>query len=225
MKNKTLYKTRLITAVIIFVLAILGISGILYPVKIYDIQFLPLLQRVIIDFSIISLGLLLFVTVITFVCGRIYCSLICPFGIFQEIVGFIKRKINKNTSRQINFPLKYFVAAIVWGIFLGGSTIAIRYIDPYTIYGSAFTLSLAGLIVSILVIAAVITKDRVFCTNFCPVGTLLGLISKISPMKIYISDICVSCGMCEKNCPSGCINSKEKTVDNEICVNVKEHKV
>ena len=218
MKNKTLYKTRLITAVIVFVLAILGISGIFYPVKIYDIQFLPLLQRVIIDFSIISLGLLLFVTVITFVCGRIYCSLICPFGIFQEIVGFIKRKINKNTSRQINFPLKYFVAAIVWGIFLGGSTIAIRFIEPYTIYGSAFTLSLAGLIVSILVIAAVITKDRVFCTNFCPVGTILGLISKISPMKIYISDVCVSCGMCEKNCPSGCINSKEKTVDNEICV-------
>lgn len=24
--------------------------------------------------------------------------------------------------------------------------------------------------------------------------------------------------MCEKNCPSGCINSKEKTVDNETCV-------
>ena len=30
--------------------------------------------------------------------------------------------------------------------------------------------------------------------------------------------MCVSCGMCEKNCPSGCINSKEKNVDNETCI-------
>ena len=31
-------------------------------------------------------------------------------------------------------------------------------------------------------------------------------------------NLCVSCGMCEKICQSGCINSKEKIVDNEICV-------
>ena len=220
MNNKMLYRIRLAAALIIFVIAAAGILGIFYPVRIFDIQFMPLLQRVITDFSLIALVLLLIIAGITFLCGRIYCSLICPFGILQEITGWVKNKFVKNkNTKQINFPLKYFISAILWGIFLGGSAVAVRYLDPYTVFGSAFSISTAGLIGLAVVIAAVIVKNRIFCTNLCPVGTVLGLISKISLAKIYITkDFCVSCGQCERNCPSGCINSKEKTVDNETCI-------
>lgn len=216
-KNEILYKVRLIFAGVVFALALLGIQGIFYPVKLFDIQFLPLLQRVIVDFSITAAVLLILLIAVTFIFGRIYCSLVCPFGIFQEIIGFIKQKFSKS-SRQVNFPLKYFVAAVVWGIFLGGTALGIRYVEPYSLFGAAQTLSVTGIAAIVLVIAAIFVKDRIFCTNFCPVGTILGLISKVSPNKIYISDICVSCGMCERNCPSGCINSREKTVDNETCI-------
>ena len=220
MNNKMLYRIRLAAALIIFVIAAAGILGIFYPVRIFDIQFMPLLQRVITDFSLIALVLLLIIAGITFLCGRIYCSLICPFGILQEITGRVKAGFIKNkNTKQVNFPLKYFVSAILWGIFLGGSAIAVRYLDPYTVFGSACSISAAGLIVLAVVIATVIVKNRIFCTNLCPVGTVLGLISKISLAKIYITkDSCVSCGQCERNCPSGCINSKEKTVDNETCI-------
>ena len=220
MKNKTLYRVRITSAAIVFLLAISGIYGVFYPVKIFDIQFLPLLQRVITDFSIIAFVFFIMLAGITFLCGRIYCSVVCPFGILQEIIGFVKHKVHKSgkSSRQVNFPLKYFVAAVVWGTFFGGTAAVIRYFEPYTLFGSAMTLSVTGLIAVVIVLAAIIWKDRVFCTNFCPVGTVLGLISKVSLNKIYISNICVSCGMCEKNCPSGCINSKEKTVDNETCI-------
>lgn len=219
MKNKLLYRIRLSAAIIIFILAVLGITGIFYPVRILDIQFLPLFQRVITDFSVTALILFSFIALLTFICGRVYCSLICSFGILQELLGFIKGLFVKNKCRrQVNFPLKYFISAIVWGIFFAGTAVAIRYIDPYTIFGSAFSISVAGLIVLAAVIAAVIFKDRIFCTNFCPVGTVLGLISKISLNKIYMSDECVSCGLCERNCPAGCINSKEKNVDNETCI-------
>lgn len=206
-------------SLIIFILAATGIFGIFYGIKIFDLQFMPLLQRVIADFSVIALILFLIIAGLTFFCGRIYCSLFCPLGILQEITGFIKQKLIKKQCReQINFPLKYFIAAIVWGILLGGSTIAIKYIDPYTIFGSAMTGTIFGITAVVLVIIAVLLKDRIFCTNFCPVGTILGLISKISLNKIYISEVCVSCGQCERNCPSGCINSKEKKVDNETCI-------
>lgn len=220
MNNKMLYRIRLAAALIIFVIAAAGILGIFYPVRIFDIQFIPLLQRVITDFSLIALVLFLIIAGITFLCGRIYCSLICPFGILQEITGWVKNKFVKNkNTKQINFPLKYFISAILWGIFLGGSAVAVRYLDPYTVFGSAFSISAAGLIVLVVVIATVIVKNRIFCTNLCPVGTVLGLISKISLAKIYITkDSCVSCGQCERNCPSVCINSKEKTVDNETCI-------
>jgi Fe-S-cluster-containing hydrogenase component 2 len=80
-------------------------------------------------------------------------------------------------------------------------------------------LSAIGIIAAAAIIIAVFMKDRFFCTNICPVGTFLGLISKFSVNKIYLQkDACVSCGICEKVCPAGCIDSKEKSVSNETCI-------
>ncbi len=213
---KHLYKIRFSIALIIFVLAIAGITGLFYPVKLFDIQFAPLLQRVFADFSIIAAAILTFILLLTLLGGRFYCSLLCPFGILQEIAALIFRQKNKAVK---NLPIKYFIAAVVFGILAGGSAIAIRYFEPYTYFGSAFSLALLGIIALITVIILVFFRNRIFCTNICPVGALLGLLSKISLNKLFIrQDLCVSCGKCEKNCPSGCINSKEAIIDNETCI-------
>ncbi len=210
-------KIRFMTAILVLILAIFGILGVFYPVKVLDLQFAPLIQRVFVDFSVTALLLLGALVLLTVVFGRIYCSLICPFGILQEIAALIfKRKKNKCTT---NFPLKYFIAAVVFGVLAGGSALVLRYIEPYTYFGSAFSGALFGIAAVLAVMAVVFFKNRFFCTNICPVGTLLGLISKISVKKIFIQqESCVSCGMCERNCQSSCINSREKTVDNEMCV-------
>ena len=219
MKGKYLYKIRLITAGIVFLLALSGILGVFYPLKVLDFQFLPVVQRVFADFSVTALVILLILAAITFFFGRIYCSVICPFGILQEIFGFVKSLFKKNSApQQKNFPLKYFITAAVWGVFIGGSSLVIRYFDPYSIFGSAFSGAVLGIALVVIILFAVLLKDRIFCTNFCPVGTILGVISQLSPNKIYMDENCVSCGMCEKNCPSGCINAKDKKVDNETCI-------
>ena len=216
---KNIYKIRLILAAIVFTIAVAGFCKVFYGVKIFDIQFMPLIQRVFIDFSVIALILFLIVLGVTIFYGRIYCSVVCPLGILQEIVGFLKHKLTKKQcNKQINFPAKYFISAIVWGILVGGSSVAIRYIEPYTIFGSLMSLTILGISAAFVIMCLVLIKDRIFCTNICPVGTILGLISKVAPNKIYISDVCVSCGQCERNCPSGCINFKEKMVNNETCI-------
>ena len=135
LSGKNLYRIRQIAAGIVFVLAVCGSIGLFYGVKVFDVQFLPLLQKLIIDFSILTLALFVLLAGITFVFGRIYCSLVCPFGILQEIIGFGKSKISKNKAvKRVNFPLKYFIAAIVWGVFAGGTVFVIRYIDPYSVF-------------------------------------------------------------------------------------------
>ncbi len=211
------YKIRFTLAVLILIAAILGITGIFYPVKFFDIQLAPLLQRVIVDFSIIALGLIIVLTLLTLLFGRLYCSLLCPLGIIQELIGLFRGE-NREETRK-NLPFKYFIAAIVFGTLTGGSAIIIRYIEPYTYFGSAFTLSLTGIITVIAIIILTVFKNRYFCSNICPVGCLLGLLSKFSLFKIYIDkNECLSCSMCESNCPTGCINIDEQNVDNEICV-------
>lgn len=63
------------------------------------------------------------------------------------------------------------------------------------------------------------TKGRLYCNTVCPVGTLLGLVSKYSFMKIAVDEkSCKSCGICERVCKSTCIDTKKKTVDFDRCV-------
>jgi polyferredoxin len=60
---------------------------------------------------------------------------------------------------------------------------------------------------------------RQYCNTVCPVGTLLGFLSKFSLYKIRLDQgLCNSCALCQRACKAGCINSVEKTVDMSRCV-------
>jgi len=79
----------------------------------------------------------------------------------------------------------------------------------------AFVSSLFLLLISVMSF----TNGRLYCNTICPVGTFLGLISKISFYKIKINeDSCTRCGKCAKVCKSGCIDYLKKTVDISRCV-------
>lgn len=60
---------------------------------------------------------------------------------------------------------------------------------------------------------------RLYCNTICPVGTLLGLLSRLSLYKIRIKqDTCTACGRCERVCKAECIDNKTKTIDHSRCV-------
>lgn len=207
---------RAILTLLVAVLAVGGIFGWFYPLKIFDIQLVPLLQRSLVNFSWFVLILLLGLMVLALVLGRVYCSVLCPLGLLQEAMMIIFRR--KNTMHK-NWPYKYFIAAISFGVLIGGSALVVRWIDPYTLFGSAATGAAIGLGALILLAVLVWFKGRWFCANICPVGAVLGLLAKKAWVKVYINqDKCVACGMCARQCPVGCIDIKNKTVDNEMCI-------
>ncbi|WP_424244222.1 polyferredoxin [Elusimicrobium posterum] len=216
-KNKNrLYQIRLVLAVCVGVLSVAAFAGLFYPVKIFDLQLGALIQRLFVDFSIIAAVLILAVLASALFFGRIYCSTLCPLGLLQELAGAFKKK---TSGRQKSYWFKYIIAAIVFGTLAGGTAYLLRLADPYTYFGSAATFSLVGLVAVAVILVLVLFKDRFFCTNICPVGTVLGVVSKCSLNKIYIQkDACILCGKCEAVCPSGCVNYKAKEIENEICV-------
>jgi len=62
-------------------------------------------------------------------------------------------------------------------------------------------------------------SGRTWCNTICPVGTILGLLSRFSVLRVRIeASKCKSCGMCAKTCKSSCIDSKGKAVDASRCV-------
>jgi ferredoxin len=63
------------------------------------------------------------------------------------------------------------------------------------------------------------TRGRLFCNTLCPAGALLGLVSRFSFFRIVIDrDACRDCGLCEKVCKTGCIDSVNMRVDFSACV-------
>lgn len=60
---------------------------------------------------------------------------------------------------------------------------------------------------------------RLFCNTLCPVGALLGLVSRFAWFKIRIpKDACILCVQCTTHCKAGCIRLKTKEVDFSRCV-------
>jgi ferredoxin len=64
-----------------------------------------------------------------------------------------------------------------------------------------------------------LTKGRLYCNMICPVGTLLGLLSKVSVLRIKFDESkCSRCGRCSLGCKSSCIDFLHYNVDRSRCV-------
>ena len=176
-----LYKIRLICAVLIAVLLVGGMTGAFYPVKVFDVQFSAVFQRNLTAFSWGAALTLAGVLIVTAVFGRVYCSTVCPLGLFQELLTVVFRRKQKP---QKNRTYKYFIAAAAFGAMIGGSALVLRQIEPYTMFVSAVSGAAFGLAFMAVLTVLVWFKGRWFCANLCPVGAVLGLVSKHARNKI-----------------------------------------
>ncbi len=222
MKPKYFVYLRYMIALIFAALILSAFFTSFYPLNLLDWQVIPVLQCVLIYPSVAALSVLGAILLVTLIFGRIYCSTLCPLGLLQELTLFLIKPFQNKKKRpayQSHSAWHYVLAAILFGFMLGGCALAIRLFDPYSVSGNFFTFGYWGLAFVTLVILLVVFKRRFFCTNICPVGALLGLISKFSLFKINIDKkSCVSCGLCAKKCPTDSIDYTNKTVNNTTCI-------
>ncbi len=62
-------------------------------------------------------------------------------------------------------------------------------------------------------------NGRTYCNTICPVGTILGFVSRYSVFGIKIDpEKCTKCSLCARNCKASCINYKEYKIDHSRCV-------
>ncbi|MDR0602508.1 MAG: 4Fe-4S dicluster domain-containing protein [Treponema sp.] len=187
-------------------------------------------------------GAVLVVLILTALFGRFFCSALCPLGTAQELFwragAVLRRKTGKGRPRGIirrgyaAAPGARYVIPLLAGAGLVFSFAPFMMVfDPLSSFGrgmGALRGFLAGpggggllayvLAVPIfLILLAAVPRGRAFC-GFCPVGVTLGLFSSAAPFGMNIGAGCVSCGICEKKCPAGCLDSGKKQLDSERCV-------
>lgn len=85
--------------------------------------------------------------VLTFLFGRIYCSIICPLGVMQDVFGWLGKKSKKNRytfSKEYKW-LRYGLLAIFIAGCLAGVGTIIELLAPYSAFGRIFTMLLQPL--------------------------------------------------------------------------------
>lgn len=104
-----------------------------------------------------------------------------PVGIASGILFAVVPP--QKTSRAKKYALQILLVALTFGSLLGGTAVLMRLIDPYSVSGTAAGGALYG--ICILTAIALLTwlKGRFFCTNICPVGAVLGLMSRFRSIK------------------------------------------
>ena len=131
-----LRKIRLVAALLFFTmitLLFLDFTGTVHSWFgwMAKIQFLPAVLA-------LNVGVMIALVLLTLLLGRVYCSVVCPLGVFQDIISWVSGRVKKN------FPLlACFVVVALWGIggvyrrfgsrgsFIDGIDCSLQCIRPY----------------------------------------------------------------------------------------------
>jgi len=154
--------------------------------------------------TILRYGLLIITLIATLLWGIYFLTLLDPYSIFGRLMTYF--------GKPIVLIFNNFLSEI-FGKF-----------DFYTFVNTPLTkfpplVYVIPAVFFIIIGVMSFIKGRLYCNTICPVGTFLGLISKISLIRIKHIDInCTRCGRCSLACKSSCIDFLNKDVDLSRCV-------
>ena len=222
------------------------------------LQLLPATLRLIGGATLGNIAAVLGILLLTFACGRIYCSVICPLGVFQDLVIWVRKavgslqerahkaRVRKRAAKGVK-PLprlkpvrkrfkfnkerrwvRYPVAVLVAAAVIFDIQLIVALIGPYSAYGRmvrsvtgggpAPLLIAAGATFILIVLCAWIW-GRAWCNTVCPVGTVLGCVSRFQLFGVRVDDAkCIKCGACSRACKSSCIEEGTLRIDYSRCV-------
>lgn len=169
----------------------------------------------------------LIILVPTLFLGRFFCNWICPYGTLHHFIGWLFRKlrpketIEVNRYRRIQHIKYYILAAMIIAALFGSLQIGL--LDPICLLYRSFTGALLpaanmptqhlfgdyrvhqgtwliGFLIFGLVAMNLIIP-RFFCRVLCPLGALLGILSRFAWWRIERDPIkCTDCDLCLLNC-------------------------
>lgn len=217
------------------------------------VQFLPALLA-------LNVGIVVLLVVLTLLVGRVYCSVICPLGVMQDIISWISGRRKKHRYRFSYSPerkaLRYGVLALFLVALAAGVGSFVALLAPYSSYGriasnlfapvwqwgnnllaryseqvgsydfaatEVWIRSLPTFVIAVLTLVGVGVLawrgGRTYCNTLCPVGTVLGFLSRFSLFRMTIDKAkCNRCGLCSRQCKAACIDGREHRIDYSRCV-------
>lgn len=198
----------------------------------------------------------------TLAAGRIYCSVICPLGILQDVIARLASVLRLRSKGVFRYapPHIWLRRLFLWGtasgVAAGWTGLVVSLIDPYSAFGriasgifrplltlanntvvgaanaigvgtlyrvepawaGAGALAVPALMLTLIVLLSA-WRGRLYCNTVCPVGTLLGWLSRWAAFRLEIDrKACSKCAACLRVCKAQCIDLRAGAIDFSRCV-------
>ena len=165
---------------------------------------------------------------------RAFCSWICPVGTLSELFwkgGFSLFRRNLRPPRWLDIPLRG-VKYLLLAFFLYSILIAMppgqvqafiqsdyhKVADVRLLEFFRHPSTTAMVVIGLLLVLSLPVRNA-FCRFLCPYGALLGLVSRLSPVKVTRDkEACTGCGVCNQVCPSHLPVMESDRVASEECI-------
>lgn len=147
-----LKKIRIIVSLVFTIFILFVFLDVSYSFQVYlarivpYVQFVPSLLSFITLISATGAGFI-FILLLTFFFGRIYCSFMCPLGTLQDIFIWLNRKFRKLFHKKRNVfqfrnahnKLRFSILAVTSITFIFGIVFFVNILDPYSLFGKLTT--------------------------------------------------------------------------------------
>lgn len=172
-------------------------------------------------FASISLMLVIVIAAAVLM-GRAFCSWGCFYGGWDDMTSRIgKRPIIK----KINSSFKYFSFAMLilmalwsaeslvpqycnWLCPFKAVTEGEKIVDGVTLIKNIIFYTM---FVALVIVLPILTKKRIQCATFCPMGALMSLFNKINIFEVALdSEKCIKCNKCISKCQLMAMNKDHK---------------
>jgi polyferredoxin len=190
------------------------------------------LQQVVLFLSgspvlFVSMFWFLGLVIVTYFFGKTWCGWLCHLGALQDFLFRIPSN-KRLTSEKSQSVIKYiqiglFVALLIQ-LIVTRTIIWIHY-DPFKVAFNLFSSNTTGTVLLALLLLSSVLIYRPFCRVACPVGLILGWVTKIPGARKLTMETrhamplqCNGCKSCSRSCKQQAIHFK----DNKIKINTKD---
>jgi len=169
------------------------------------------------------------------VMGRAFCGWICPLGSVQEWLARLaqrltgSRKAGKNgipwlpvkLPPAVDRTLRYLKYGVLGWVLWSSVSAVVPPLEPFCPYKILFHFELESALawsVFIVMIAGSLLVERFWCRYLCPLGAVLSIFNKISPLRVHTDKIvCTDCGLCGSTCGMG-IEDRPENIRSLECI-------
>lgn len=165
------------------------------------------------------------VVLITIVFGAVFCGWMCPLGGLADWLYALRTRIYKTEfeiTAKLERYLHYGRYAVLISVITMAGVMGKLWFENYDPFKLIFHMNVetvtAWIIIGLFIILSMMIQ-RFWCRFLCPLGGLLGIVSRISFLRISRDpQACIQCNKCAKVCPVKIPVDQIEDVNDSRCI-------